>query len=1362
MAPQQYVPAAGGYGQVQYTGEQAMQPQYPGQVQQGMTPQEAALAKLENSITSMEEQQMTADPRYAQMLQIKQKLTGAPPPVQEAPPKDEAAEKDPPPELLTTEQMNQLKAQIGAYKQLARQEPLNPALAAAAISKPTSLLPPPYEYPVETETGEKLPYDLMKILTLHQQRANRATAVPMPPGIDPQAILREREFRIQNRIGARIQFLSNLPADISPQLRMKAEIELRALRLLNLQTQIRNEVLSQLKMDTTLETSLNPYAYRRTKRQSLREARVTEKLEKQQKVEQERRRRQKHNDLLQAIVQHSKDFKEFHRNNQVKQSKIKKAVITYHTNNEKERKKDEQKNERMRMQKLMQEDEEGYRQLLDEKKDKRLVFLLQQTDEYVESLTGLVKQHQATEKRRKRNERREQRAQEKLQAGENGDVRLFIREMATGNMLPANEVPKPEEVETWLETHPGYEVVSRDECNSESEESEPEEPEPVPKAKDDEFEGLDEEARNRKIIEKARNEEDEYDQKSRRQIESYYATAHKIKEKVVTQHSTMGGGDPNLQLKPYQLKGLEWMVSLYNNNLNGILADEMGLGKTIQTISLITYLMEVKKLNGPYLIIVPLSTISNWSLELEKWAPHVVKVVYKGNKDARKKMEAVIKRNAFNVLLTTYDYVLKEKGLLGKIRWKYMIIDEGHRMKNHNCKLTLVLNGYFTAQHRLLLTGTPLQNKLPELWALLNFLLPSIFSSCGTFEQWFNAPFATTGEKVELNQEETMLIIRRLHKVLRPFLLRRLKKEVESQLPEKTESVLKCDMSALQRILYQHMQKGLLIDSKHAGGRALMNTVVHLRKLCNHPFLFENVEEECREFWKVPDISGKDLYRVSGKFELLDRVLPKLKASGHRVLMFCQMTSLMTIMEDYFNFREYKYLRLDGSTKPDERGQLLGLYNAPDSEYFIFILSTRAGGLGLNLQTADTVIIFDSDWNPHQDMQAQDRAHRIGQSREVKVLRLVTVNSIEEKILAAARYKLNVDEKVIQAGKFDQRSTGAERRQMLEQIIRAETEDDDEDEVPDDETINQMIARSEEEFDLFQKMDIDRRRQEAAEYRRKPRLIEHDEIPEGIIKASQHFIEEEKEPHKDKFAFENIGRRQRKEVDYSQDLMSDRDWLKSIDEDIDEEEEEEEEEEKKKKRGRKERGGKRRHKGDADDDESCTPKRKKPSPELTALLNKLYDALISYKTSSGHELAAAFEQLPSRRELPDYYEVIEKPMDLNKMKKKIKDGRYSSVQDMGNDLKLLCANARTYNMDGSEIYNDSLLLEVVWNKLAGEDTPHQQSGPSNNNSRASDSNGPPSSAASSVRNSPAPSEEKEAGRRKKSHPKKRSASPTDE
>lgn len=308
----------------------------------------------------------------------------------------------------------------------------------------------------------------------------------------------------------------------------------------------------------------------------------------------------------------------------------------------------------------------------------------------------------------------------------------------------------------------------------------------------------------------------------------------------------------NGQLKEYQIKGLEWLVSLYNNNLNGILADEMGLGKTIQTISLITYLMEKKKLNGPFLIIVPLSTLPNWVLEFEKWAPAVAVVSYKGSPQLRRILQTQMKATKFNVLLTTYEYVIKDKSILAKVPFKYMIIDEGHRMKNHHCKLTQILNTHYNAPYRLLLTGTPLQNKLPELWALLNFLLPSIFKSCSTFEQWFNAPFATTGEKVELNEEETILIIRRLHKVLRPFLLRRLKKEVESQLPDKVEYIIKCEMSGLQRVLYKHMQsKGVLLTDgsekgKHGkgGAKALMNTIVQLRKLCNHPFMFQHIEEK--------------------------------------------------------------------------------------------------------------------------------------------------------------------------------------------------------------------------------------------------------------------------------------------------------------------------------------------------------------------------------------------------------------------------------------------------------------------------------------------------------------------------------------
>ncbi|NXL67838.1 SMCA2 protein, partial [Chordeiles acutipennis] len=542
--------------------------------------------------------------------------------------------------------------------------------------------------------------------------------------------------------------------------------------------------------------------------------------------------------------------------------------------------------------------------------------------------------------------------------------------------------------------------------------------------------------------------DDEYSmQYSARGSQSYYTVAHAIIERVEKQSSLLINGT----LKHYQLQGLEWMVSLYNNNLNGILADEMGLGKTIQTIALITYLMERKRLNGPYLIIVPLSTLSNWTYEFDKWAPSVVKISYKGTPAMRRSLVPHLRSGKFNVLLTTYEYIIKDKHILAKIRWKYMIVDEGHRMKNHHCKLTQVLNTHYVAPRRILLTGTPLQNKLPELWALLNFLLPTIFKSCSTFEQWFNAPFAMTGERVDLNEEETILIIRRLHKVLRPFLLRRLKKEVESQLPEKVEYVIKCDMSALQKILYRHMQaKGILLtdgsekDKKGKGGaKTLMNTIMQLRKICNHPYMFQHIEVSKSVMFDFGDlVYSAELYRASGKFELLDRILPKLRATNHRVLLFCQMTSLMTIMEDYFAFRNFLYLRLDGTTKSEDRATLLKKFNEPGSQYFIFLLSTRAGGLGLNLQAADTVIIFDSDWNPHQDLQAQDRAHRIGQQNEVRVLRLCTVNSVEEKILAAAKYKLNVDQKVIQAGMFDQKSSSHERRAFLQAILEHEEENE--------------------------------------------------------------------------------------------------------------------------------------------------------------------------------------------------------------------------------------------------------------------------------------------------------------------------------
>ncbi|XP_073979310.1 ATP-dependent helicase brm-like isoform X2 [Rhodnius prolixus] len=1323
----------------------------------GGGPQEN-LTALQRAIDSMEEKGLQEDPRYSQLQALRARQVNMD---LRPPPQGGFGNEQGPPgsakHSFSATQLQQLRVQIMAYRLLARNQPLSQQLALAVqgesneaansngvmqqpmrtpgppggqppvqspmtgqMAPPTGPAPaggirpaapqqPPIRQPPPQVAGmnpqqvpvqQQPPSAPAPPPTAHKQ--NRITTMPRPLGLDPILILHERENRVAARIVHRMEELSNLPATMPEDLRIKAQIELRALRVLNFQRQLRAEVIACARRDTTLETAVNVKAYKRTKRQGLREARATEKLEKQQKLETERKKRQKHQEYLSTILQHCKDFKEYHRNNVARIARLNKAVMNYHANAEREQKKEQERREKERIGRLMAEDEEGYRKLIDQKKDKRLAFLLSQTDEYIANLTEMVKQHKVEQQRKQQEEQQKRKKKKKKkvdgaaaegaavendESSQMSDLHVTVVETATGHQLQGDEAPLASQLGAWLEAHPGWEPLEDSEEEDEDDESEEEDEEKNGK---ENKKGTEEEAKA--VIKKAKIEDDEY--KNTTEEHTYYSIAHTVHEIVTEQASIMING----KLKEYQIKGLEWLVSLYNNNLNGILADEMGLGKTIQTIGLITYLMEKKKVNGPYLIIVPLSTLSNWVLEFEKWAPSVFIVAYKGSPGMRRTLQSQMRSTKFNVLLTTYEYVIKDKAVLAKIHWKYMIIDEGHRMKNHHCKLTQVLNTHYLAPHRLLLTGTPLQNKLPELWALLNFLLPSIFKSCSTFEQWFNAPFATTGEKVELNEEETILIIRRLHKVLRPFLLRRLKKEVESQLPDKVEYIVKCDMSGLQRVLYKHMQsKGVLLTDGSekgkqgkGGAKALMNTIVQLRKLCNHPFMFHHIEEKyCDHVGSQTGVvSGPDLYRVSGKFELLDRILPKLKATGHRVLLFCQMTQLMTIMEDYLSWRGFLYLRLDGSTKSEDRGDLLKKFNNPENEFFIFLLSTRAGGLGLNLQAADTVIIFDSDWNPHQDLQAQDRAHRIGQQNEVRVLRLMTVNSVEERILAAARYKLNMDEKVIQAGMFDQKSTGSERQQFLQSILHQDGADDEENEVPDDETVNQMIARSESEFETFQRMDLERRREEAKlGPNRKSRLVEVAELPDWLVKDDD---EVERWTYEETEVQMGRGNRQRKEVDYT-DSLTEKEWLKT-DDGIEEYEEEEEEEIKVRKRG------KRRRKGDDDDDEPVS-KRKRYSASETALrrqMKTVMNIVVKYTDSDSRVLSEPFMKLPSRYKYPDYYELIKKPIDIKKILNKVEECKYADFDELQKDFMQLCKNAQIYNEEASLIYEDSIVLQSVF------------------------------------------------------------------
>lgn len=402
----------------------------------------------------------------------------------------------------------------------------------------------------------------------------RFTTVAKPAGIDPITILQERENRMASRIALRMEELSNLPANMPEDLRIKAQIELRALRVLNFQRQLRSEIVQCGRRDTTLETAINIKSYKRTKRQGLREARATEKLEKQQKLEAERKRRQKHQEFLAAVLQHGKDFKEYHRNNQARLVRVNKAIMNYHANAEREQKKEQERIEKERMRRLMAEDEEGYRKLIDQKKDKRLAFLLSQTDEYICNLTQMVKQHKDDQQKKKEEDIRRKKKYKKdlLQSGNLSeideisadDLHVTVVNPTTGQRYSGEDGPLLRDLQRWLEIHPGFEWVDTDTEDSDNEEDIKTEGEGTEN-------DLPDESQAQELIQKAKVEDDEY----KTEEQTYYSIAHTVHEKVTKQASILVNG----QLKEYQLKGLEWLVSLYNNNLNGILADEMGLGK---------------------------------------------------------------------------------------------------------------------------------------------------------------------------------------------------------------------------------------------------------------------------------------------------------------------------------------------------------------------------------------------------------------------------------------------------------------------------------------------------------------------------------------------------------------------------------------------------------------------------------------------------------------------------------------------------------------------------------------------------------------------------------------------------------------
>eukprot|EP00762_Andalucia_godoyi_P005403 ANDGO_08372.mRNA.1 Protein PHOTOPERIOD-INDEPENDENT EARLY FLOWERING 1 len=703
--------------------------------------------------------------------------------------------------------------------------------------------------------------------------------------------------------------------------------------------------------------------------------------------------------------------------------------------------------------------------------------------------------------------------------------------------------------------------------------------------------------------------------------------------------------NPALSLREYQCSGVRWLLNLYEHKLNGILADEMGLGKTIQTITLFAHLAESFADWGPHLIVVPSSVLLSWEMEFKRWAPGLKVMTYFGTQKERKLARAGWSRtNAFHVCLTSYSIALQDATLLRRKRWHYLVLDEAHHIKNFLSKRWQTLLA-FRAEHRLLLTGTPLQNSLLELWSLLHFLMPHMFSSHTEFQQWFKLTASGEGQQ----QESEM--VKRLHKLLSPFLLRRLKRDVEQQMPKKVEHLVYAGLSKRQMVLYEEFmsrsetRKEILEKQSMMG---MMNVLMQLRKVCNHPDLFESrpimsaldipflgsqytlattlskyekflfdtldstkslswlpplgtamfgtnvvgVEEyqkrdsqgdskllesqpwlgslETSEFKLISGLfhnrrtlscaaTGRFINKLSvlrssmqdgarkvidsfvvdrlsflvagrsrtqetdfvrrvrlevfenmiaegtmydgtfvipavrvahvptsplfsplhlpvheyfgrsldastdgmdpgqqlaiqytsiaaarqklffpdrrllqfdcGKLQALAMLLRSLYMSRprHKVLLFTQMSKMIDVLEEFLDMHGYVHLRLDGSTKPEQRLLLMERFNR-DPNVFVFLLSTRAGGVGMNLTGADTVIFYDTDWNPAMDAQAQDRCHRIGQTREVHIYRLLTKRTVEESVLRRAMEKRAMAFKVLRddVRRFDHTSTAVE------------------------------------------------------------------------------------------------------------------------------------------------------------------------------------------------------------------------------------------------------------------------------------------------------------------------------------------------
>ncbi|EDR15764.1 SNF2 family DNA-dependent ATPase [Laccaria bicolor S238N-H82] len=525
------------------------------------------------------------------------------------------------------------------------------------------------------------------------------------------------------------------------------------------------------------------------------------------------------------------------------------------------------------------------------------------------------------------------------------------------------------------------------------------------------------------------------------------------------------GQDPRLKLMPFQVDGFNWLCNNWWNLQHCILADDMGLGKTVQIATFLGSI--IGRWNAlPALVVVPNSTITNWVRELERWAPKLRVVPFHGDKKARdviKEFELYHKvfskhnTNAkFHVLVTTYDALINAKDFTSVFkhqpRWEILVVDEGQRLKSDSSLLFKKLNELNTI-HRIILTGTPLNNNMRELFNLMNFLDPVEWHDLESLEK-----------QHEVLDED---LVKQLHNRLRPYFLRRIKSEV-LQLPPKNEVIIPVSMAPLQKEVYRsilshnlELLKGLT-QPKFGGpttkGR-LNNILMHLRKCLQHPYLYA---EDIEPRGLPPQETHEKLIDGSAKLRFLKALLPKLKARGHRVLLFSQFVIALNVIEDFLQGEGYKFLRLDGDTKGSERQKGMDEFNRPGSDYFVYLLTTRAGGVGINLYTADTVIIFDPDFNPHQ---AIARAYRYGQKKTCLVFKLMVKDSAEERIMQIGKKKLVLDHLIVQKMDDDEEGGGGNVQSILSFGAQAlfELEQDSRDIIYTDNDIDKLIEKTEKE-----------------------------------------------------------------------------------------------------------------------------------------------------------------------------------------------------------------------------------------------------------------------------------------------------------